>query len=403
MIGTFVAIILAIFLHFSEIGQEALPNVGYLGIILIITATVFLIFPALFLAMAWSPMQRAEQNATPRISELISKDFHIKVALIILILFPMISYVIAIDVLSLGIMNKNNSIPLWILLFGISIDALYHLVKRISAYFDPFQVVEFLVKNANTGIQEANEKKICSNIDAQSEVAIHALDRQSMSLSIQSIDALQRTTKVFFESYKSISHPLKDEKDKSLGIDDTISYTLFFLLQRLNLINEKASVLKLEPVSSSIITSTGKITFYAAKYDISMATYPLIFLGKFAIFSLKQGIHEVGPKAIITFLTVAESILKDIDVTYLELQDPFINLVDQLHEVTKEMFRQDKKMDIALLMKPFLDLREMFKTEKMAAHQDTPVILQEIDKVLSEYEALAAVLRARPPIPPIQG
>jgi hypothetical protein len=401
MIGTLVALVIAIFLHFSEIGRETLPNIGFLGIILITAGTIFLIFPALFLTISWIPVQKAEQNSTPRITELIGKDLHIKIALGILILFPILSYVIAIDVLSLGVFNRNNIVPFWIVLLGISIDAIYYLIKRISSYLDPFQVVEMLAKNAIAGIQQANEKTICNNIDAQSEIAIHAIDRQSTSLSLQSIDALQRTAKVFFESYKSISHPLKDDQDKSLGINDTISYTLFFLLQRLELINEKAASRKLEPICSSIITSTGKITFYAAKYDLSIATYSLQFLGKFALVSLKQGIKETGPKAIITFLTVAESILKDIDITYLELQDPFISLIDQMQEVTKEMFRQDKKIDLALLKKPFLDLKEMFKTEKLSSHQDTPVILQEIDRVLSEYDALAAVMRARPPIPTI--
>lgn len=399
MIGTLSAFIIALFLHFSDIGREALPNIGFLGVLLITAGTVFLIFPALFLTMSWLPVQKAEHNATPRTTELLHKDLHIKIALAVLIIFPLLSYVFAIDVISIGYFKKNNIVPIWILLLGISIDAIYYLIKRISTYLDPFQIVELLAKNAITGIQEANEKTISNNIDAQSEIAIHAIDRQSTALCIQSIDALQRTAKVFFESYKSISHPLKDDQDKALGINDTISYTLFFLLQRLELINEKAASRKLEPICSNIITSTGKITFYAAKYDLSIATYALQFLGKFALVSLKQGIKDTGPKAVITLLTVAESILKDIDVTYLELQDPFTALIREMQEITQEMFRQDKKIDLALLTKPFLDLKEMFKTEKMAAHQDTAVIVQEIDRVLAEYEALAAVLRAKPPIP----
>lgn len=399
MIGTVIAVVLALLLHFTNIGRDPLPNVPALGIILITVASLFLIIPTLAIALAWSPLQYAEQSLTPRVTELFRKDYRFKLILLILLLFPLLSFLFAIDLLFLDILNRNVVLPVWLVLFGISIDALYALLKRISAHLDPFQVVEFLGNDAHKNIQESNEIGVCNNIEAQSEIAIHAIQRASTSLCNEVLDSLQNTARIFFESYKSISHPATSDQDKKAGISDTVSYTLFFLLQRLEMINEKAADLKLEPVSSKVITATGKIVIASAKYDMSMPSYPLQAMGKFAIISLRHGVLEVGPKAVSTFLAVARAIVTEIDITYAELQEPFLSLIGQLHEVTKEMFRQDKSINLKVLMQPFLDLKELFQSEKMAAHQDTPVIVNDIDRVLAEYGALAEVMRTMPAIP----
>ena len=52
-------------------------------------------------------------------------------------------------------------------------------------------------------------------------------------------------------------------------------------------------------------------------------------------------------------------------------------------------------------MQPFKDLRALFQSEKAKDHQDTPVILQNIDRVLGEFEALQMVMSTIPPIPNI--
>lgn len=399
MIGTLLSIVIALFLYFSHIGTFVVPNIEIMGVILIAVATLFLFLPTLALALSWAPLQHAEQHLTPRISEFFRKDRHIKIAHTILLLFPLLSYVLAIDVLFLQVFSRNVVLSLWIVLLGIALDALYFLIKRISSYLDPFYLVDILVHESNVSIQQDRELDLCYYIDALAEIGIRAIQRTSMSLCSHVVDAMQKVIKVFFESSKSIGHVSTSDGVKALGISDKISYTLFFLLQRLELINDKAAEQKLEPVCSNIVIALGKIVISSAKFDITVTNYPLHFLGRITLKSQDHGLTEVGHKAILTLLEVAKGILTEIDVTYLELKDPFFTLISQMHEIEKKMFKQDKTIKVQFLIQPFLELKELFQNEKMASHQDTAVIIQDINRVLAEFAALEEVLRSMPLIP----
>lgn len=400
MFGTVVALVFALILHFSSISQESLQNLPLIGITLVAVATLFLFLPTITIALAWSPLQRAEEQLTPRVSELFLKDRWIYFLTIALLLFPLISYIMAIDVLFLNIFNKKLVLEVWIVLFGISIDALRHILRRVFYYFDPFRVVSLFTHEANVSIQNDREEDLCNWIEALSEVALRGLQRSSTSLCIQVNDELQHIIHVFLKSSKSISHASQDSK-KEAGEGDKVSYTLFFFLQRLEMIQDKAIEKKIEPVCSNLVTVLGKTVIDAAKYDITMPGYPLHFMGRFAAAAQQKGMSQVGPKAILTLLEVAKTILSEIDVTYVELEDPFSSIINQMNTITKEMFRQDKTISIKLLIQPFRDLKDLFTSEKMANHQDTPAILQKIDLVLGEYEALETVLRTIPTIPPV--
>lgn len=400
MIGTVIALIFALILHFSTIGQETIPNQPILGLILIAVATVFLIIPTLAIALSWSPMQHAEQQLTPRVSELFLKDRHIKLIGIILTLFPLLTYIMAIDVLFLNNFSKNLLIPAWIVMLGIALDAVWYLLRRVFQNFDPFSVVSMFTKEAEKSIQEDKDEELCSWIEALSEVGMRGLQRSSTSLCIQIDDDLQHIIKLFLKSAKSISHASLDEKIKDGNIDK-VSYTLFFFLQRLEMIQNKAIERRVEPVCSHLVTVLGKTVIDAAKYDITMAVYPLHFMGKFAAAAQQNGMAEIGQKAILTLLEVSRTILDEIDVKYVQLEAPFTSIINQMNTITKEMFRKDKTISVKLLTQPFRDLRTFFTSDKMASHQDSPAILQKIDAVLGEYDALDAVLRTMPPIPKV--
>ena len=117
---------------------------------------------------------------------------------------------------------------------------------------------------------------------------------------------------------------LKTSNRKNMALPSKVSFTLFYLFQRLEMINEKAVEKHLEPISSTVITSLGKIALYSAKYDISLASYPLLFLGKCAKRAQEKGLPEVGVKASLTLQEVGKSIPQEVDVKYLELQDTYL-------------------------------------------------------------------------------
>lgn len=399
MIGTILSFIIAVFIYITHIGSEVSVNLPIIGIVLLAIATLFLFIPTLAYALAWGPLQRAEQDITPRILFLFRIDRPLRIVHGILLFFPLISYFIAIDVLFLHLFSLQVVLSIWIFLLGMTLDALHHSLTRVSKCLDPFEVVKMYVHEATICIQDEREQDLCDWIDALSEISLHSIERGSNVLCNESAHALQQVARLFLDSSKSISHVGQTDKQaQEMGITDKVSFTLFFLMQRLEMINDKAAEKRLEPICSNLVTEMGKIAITSAKYDISMPSYPLSYLGRISLVAQRHHLTEVGSKALCTLLEVAKSILTDIDITYLELQPPFFSLISQMEEITKEMFRQDKSISIKLLIQPFKDLRELFTTEKLAQHQDTPAIIADIDRVLGEYVALEEVLRSVPPI-----
>lgn len=401
MIGTIFSILVAAFLLLNPLLEEASINVTILSVAMIAVGTLFLFVVPAGIAFSWLPLQKAEQNATPRILEMYRKDTHVRLTTSWLIIFPIATFALAIDALYMHMLDKKVLFAVWIILLGLAIDAAQHLNKRLLNYLNPFAVVEMFTKEAKNSIQNERELDLCHWIDALSEISIKAIQRHSTSLSNASLSEQQEIASLFFQSSKSISHHRQDSQSKELGITDKVSYTMFYLYQRLELEFDKALTNNLEPICSNIIVILGKIAVDAAKYDISMASAPLRFLGKFAKKAQEKDLQETVIKASCTLLEVARAILNDIDITYLEIKDPFFSIVNNLEELAKGAFRHDKTMNISILTQPFVELKQMFNSEKAKNHQDTPAIVQNIDRVLGEFEALQMVLNTLPTIPDI--
>lgn len=397
MIGTLFSIILAGLLWYDPHSHEA--SLGtFTRIMMVTTAISFLLLLPVGYMFAWSPLQKAEQNSTPRILEMFHKDSHVHLASAWITVFSLATLVLASDLLFPSLSHKSWFFPAWLVLLGLSIDAITLFVKRIFSYVNPFSVVKIFTQQAKTSIQNDRELDLCDSIDALSEVAIKGIQQHSSSICHEALSQEQVIIKQFLQASKSIAHTTQDAQMKTLGVKDKVSYTLFYLYQRLDIVFEKALKNQLEPTCSLIATIFGKISVDAAKYDVSLVSAPLRFLGKCAKRAQDHGFEETALTSSCIFLEVAKEIISEIDLTYYEIKDVFLSIINGLEVLSKDAFKKDKTMSIALLMQPFKELRSLFDNEKMKNHQDTPVILQNIDRVLGEYEALLIVMNTMPVI-----
>lgn len=401
MIGSLVSLMIAMFLLFNPNIKGEFPYMELLSLIfLIMTIVLFLIYGFSFF-FSWIPLQKAEQNLTSRIVEIYRKDTQFWYIRSWMILFILISAFFAMDTIFFGLLRKNALMASWILLVGISLDLIFYRFSRILNYLNPFSVVHLFAQKAKKSIQDDHHVDLCDWIDALCEISIKAIQRNGVALSLQSIDALQVTAHLFLESAKSIGHSEQLEKSEGQGSTDRVSYTLFYLLQRLDLINQKALEKRLETICTTLITAVGKIVIYAAKYDLTMTTYPLFFLNKLAKAAQDERLPDVGVKASLTLVEISKMIIHEIDVQYADLKDLFLRIIGHLEEITKNSFRQDKNQNIKILLQPFYAIKDLFTDPKVSNHQDTPIILQDIERVIVEFETLETVLRTMPPIPNI--
>lgn len=401
MIATLVSLLIAAFIIFNPFLAEGQIEASALARVVGYIAIPFLFFLPFCLAMTWLPLQKAERNITPRVLDMFSKDRWLRFACVWLLVFPLLSLFLAFIISSVPPFGKALPFAVWIALFGLALDAAYYFVRKVLSYLNPYAVASMFTQEAKKSIQDERSLDLCEWIDALSEVSLKSIQEHSIALCNTTLDEQGQIARLFLNSSKSISHRTEDKQSQAMGIADEVSYTMFYLYQRLDMAFDSALKKKLEPVCSHIISILGKIAVDAAKYDITIASPPLRFLGKFSARAQADGLEEVPIKASCLLLEIAKVILEEIDVTYLEIKDPFLSIINNLEEMSKTAFRRDKSISIPLLIQPFLDLKELFKGEKIAAHQDAPVIMQNIDRVLGEFQALQMVMNTLPVIPTI--
>jgi hypothetical protein len=401
MMGTFFSIIIAFLILFHPFFSGLHVDTRVLTFIMLGTGIPFLLLIPSGYMFAWGPLQMAERHSTPRIFELFRKDWPLFFANSWIILFSLLTFLLALNALDNNFINATRLYSIWIILLGIAIDTTGYLVRRILSYINPFSVVKIFSRKASESIQNEKELDLCHWIDGLFEIAVKGLEQSSTSLTNLALGEEQAIARLFFESSKSISHHGQDSQTKALGISDKVTYVMFYLYQRLDMAFEKALQHKFEPTCSYILTLFGKISIDAAKYDISMASAPLRFLGKLSSKAQSEGMEESAIKASCTLLEVAKAFFNEIDLTYLEIKDPFLSIINGMELLAKGTFKRDKTSSISILIQPFKELKELFQNEKIRNHPDTGVIVQNIDRILGEFEALQMVMKTIPPLPEI--
>lgn len=397
MVGTLFSVIIGIYLFFHPLKLNVNADAQTIAVILFIVGTLTLFTALLITLFSWAPLQLAEQNTTPGVIRTFSEDKHLKLTTSLIIGFVILTYVFCIDLLFLKTFNTTYLLIAWTIILGIAIDFVRHLLHRVMNFLDPVHVIDFFGKKAQETIRRSDFKAACEWIDTFSDVAMKAISKHHTSLSTASIDHMRTLIRDYLALEKNIHFNDEEEKDVS-----HVNYTLFYLFQQVEMIFEAALKAGLEPVCSHLVTMLGKTAIYCAKFDLSLANYPLFYIGKLSYEAQKKGLQEVGNRAGPTMLEVSKTIVSEVDIQYIEIKETFSTIVDNLHRIAKETFRNDKSTNINLLMQPFLELKKLFQTEKLAAHQDTPVITNQIDQVLNEFTALETVLNTLPPIPDME-
>ena len=141
----------------------------------------------------------------------------------------------------------------------------------------------------------------------------------------------------------------------------------------------------------------GKISFYDIMESIRIHGNEKV--GKFVKSALNKGYDDVGEMTSCTLEEVAKFIVNEIDLTYLEIRDLYVGIINCLEDIAKQLFKHNKNISVQLLMLSFENLKKLFSQDKMKNHQDTTVIQQNIRRVLTEFETLQTILKSMPPMP----
>lgn len=358
------------------------------------------IFPILVFSWihgnAFLPIQKLEQKFLPGLMEKFQNDIFWKISRFVLPLFFFFSFLIPVAFLSRDFPDKVLVFAAWIVALGICLDLVKDSFKRVTTFLNPFDQVQGLNHDAIKAIQEGDDKVLWEKLDALAEGSIHSVERSKIALANKCINLFPTILKTFFDSKKSISSVSKDVAEKP-GYDEA-SYIVFYILQRLEQINSKALENHLGSICSQLITVLGKIVVVCARFDLSLVSFPVHVLGKFALKAQQHHYDEAAALAASTLLEVAKTIINEIDLTYAELVEPFNTITNNLDAIAQATFKKDKNIPIKLITESLRDLKAIYQSDKISSHRDTPVILKYVEAKLAEFDALEQVMRSIPPI-----
>lgn len=381
MVGILFAILAVAYLLLSP------PQEGRSETLSLLVATTLTLGGSLILlqGLAWWALQSAELKATPRILELYWNRNRWSMGTL---------FLLGIGAMATPLFPILWITAIWIVLAGLIVDTLYKTISRVFTHLTPPAVLPLYSAAARSAIQQEKPGELCQWIDASVEAGMQSLEGRRPTFCLQLFDELQGITKTFLQANKSIGHQTPTDSGGAPGQQgDTVLYILLFILQRMELLGQRSVEQQLEPVNTALVTTLGKITVEAARYDISLAQYPLHYLGRSTRLANEHDMREVTIKASYTLVAVVHQVTEQIDLSYLEIADFFIGIVGQLEENARVLLQSDKRINLEVLQQPFLDIRTLFAEKgKLSQHRDAGAILQALDAALAQFKALEEVM-----------
>jgi hypothetical protein len=398
MFITLFAVIFAALLDFF-IPLGSYLNTQMFSTIMLVSGLAIFIGVCLLYTLTLNPLARLDQKLIPNTMGLIRHNFLLHFGNLALFLFVFISLV------SYPFMQliqhpyiEHWFVLGWIIFFGFSLDLLRSEWNHFTNFLNPSYLVNQLSQKALHAVQNDDNEEVRMQLDHLTEVALQSVEKNKLGLGTQAVQTFPPIMHAFLGSAKSIGHSIQDvEKEKGKGRDES-SYMNFYLIPRLEMIFDKALHSNVDAICRQIVMAMGKIILYCAQFDLSLVSFPVHFLTKFGLKAQQQQVDDVAVLTTSTLVETAKAILKDVDVTYAELQEPFHSIINGLDVLAKGTFKKRKDTNIKVLVQPLEDIKILFQTEKMAHHPDTPTILKEINGILDEYHVLAEVLSTLPPI-----
>lgn len=369
-----------------------------LAALMIIGGTVILLLSAYINTSILQPLNKLELKLIPNLVDTYRHDIPLRFIKIGLFAFAFLSFLMGTALLSLDVSHRLWIMWAWIILFAMALDLLLHNWNLLMSYLNPKEQITNFKEDAISSVQSGSAKNLWNSIDTIAEVALKAVENSKIALGTQALQTFPPIMHAFFDSSKSISRMGLEEEVEKNGQDET-SYTIFYLLQRLELINDKALANRLETICRQMVITLGKIITYAARLDMSLVSFPTHFLVKFGLKAQQHYFDEVTALTTSTLLEIARTIVNDVDITYAELVDPFKSIINGLDAISKGIFKKDKYVNIKVLTQPLLDLRDLLNNPKIASHRDEPAIRQDVDRVINEFEMVDQVMRSIPPLP----
>ena len=360
------------------------------------TLFLFIAFIATFLA--WNRLQAAEYTGIPRVQEIFIKDIFLETLLIALFALTFLSYLVAIFPSFETPNARLTYILVSLFIAGASFDLLVLYCRRLLQFGISDFLMHEMEKKCNQSSKRGNEKEAFVWLDTSFEVLAKTIHSKSMYLAHLALDSVQPMAESFIqgEATSIIQAFNTTQKGMFPSLLDRIKYLTLHITKRLEWAYTQTLKEELDPIAEEMIKTLARLDVYLAKNSPELAHLPLLTIKNSALAALRDGHEDLAVQASATLSELGKSFLtlsKDRNQSYRALV--FI-VLSQIEEISQELFKQNREINAALLMQPFAEIAEMLANPNYLSLIEREAILEELKRILNQFNALDLVMSKLP-------
>lgn len=375
--ATLLASIVALFILVSHcFGIQIRTEPLWLPIALLTIPVLAL--PYILEAMMISPLASAAGGFSPHIISLYRKDNSLTEAEHILNIMPVVFIAASIGLVSLKGPLALAILLIWIIFLGLTLDSFRTTLVRSLHFLDPINVVQKIADLPIQSIEDTMER-----IDQLSEVGLSSIQNGSSFLAQNTCQSLVSIQQQFLDQLQeSTTEPEKSQ---------AAMCTLYHMIEQLEMLYIEAESEGYYPVCHAIISSLGKLAATGAIHNHRYALAPIKHLFEIGMDALEENDSDTALRVSCTIQEVARIIIDESEQTS-GFFETFRVIVNQLADLAKQLFRNDKTTPVPTLMTPFVEIKKSIESSLFANTDEGRQVIEQLDDVLEQFSALAHVM-----------
>lgn len=387
MIGTFLSLIVAIFFGLHAFQTAWQPPFG--TPFLVVASLVLLVVAFLGTALAWKNIIRVQTKVMGAAQELYMKDRKLHIA---------IAYLFGFCLFSLFLSMASPIAPaffyLWIIGFGVGFDALSFYFRRSFQYtFAPF-LVKMVAVDLERAVKNKDESKAYEWLEVAIDSCAKATHKKQIRLASTSLNAVQTLIETYVKQVASSEMMFAPTQNGSgLSFLDKVSSLCVFVSERLMWVFEAAIEERVQPIAENIIAEFGKMSVFFARHNPDVASIPISFLEKCSRIAKNAEQNDLLIRISLTLSETSKQLLAYTKDRNESFRDLILTAIGTLEQVVKMIYKQNRDVNVALLMQPFAEIGEFIGRDDMKAFPNRDEVLKEIRRVLTEFQALQVVTK----------
>lgn len=386
MTGTLLSLIAAIFfgLHAFETGWQP----SFASPFFFVTSLLFVFVAFLGTAFVWKSVLRIQTKAMGGAQELYMKDGRLHLSLCYLFAFTLFSLY-----LTLAQPQSAMVFYLWLVAFGAGFDLLCLYFRRSFQYTSVPFLLEMTAHDLEKAVKNNDEAKAFEWLEVAIDACAKATRKQHIRLASTALNGVQMLMERYCLQLARSEMMFRPQNGSGITFLDKVNSMCIFVSERLMWVFEAALDERVAPIAENIIGQFGKMSVFFARHNPDVASIPLSFLEKCSRIAKNAEQYDLLIRISLTLSETSKQLLAYTKERNESFRDLIMTSIGGLEQVVKMIYKQNREVNVALLMQPFAEIGEFIGSDKMQAFPNRDDVIKEIRRILTEFQALQVVTK----------